>query len=408
MAHASRARGGRRRGILPFRLRRVERVATRALRGGICLLRAHHRVCIRGGGASERGVARAAWCRGRLRDAVHATLPRLQRARPGRLLSAAARWLFDGLRPERVTSGVWHLHLRHMGDSRRVRPRRARLYHLNTGRTARRYLLADARASVSSENGRSGSGVLTEAAATSVAPLVALFFAWSAWPSENLSGVHLASLAVAMALVHLLAYAIVANKALLSSSSSVAGASRGRQGNVSGQAYSGFFEVSALAGLLEDRSTETSRESYGEPSRESGISLALRYARTQAFAAFILLTLAVVFLLDGEALASALAVEGALLAYLVRPAESDDAVMKLAGRRLIAAKSWLLLAFAALYSLGAVAWRATNPFGATGTGGDAAYLPFLNGDTVSLLAVVASLFFVGRMGEGADASDRKS
>src|SRR5215203_6886180 len=193
-----------------------------------------------GGGASERGVARAAWCRGRLRDAVHATLPRLQRARPGRLLSAAARWLFDGLRPERVASGVWHLHLRHMGDSRRVRPRRARLYHLSiegvlpadtawsvsTGAligwltilfltSARRYLLADARASVSSENGRSGSGVLTEAAATSVAPLVALFFAWSAWPSENLSGVHLASLAVAMALVYLVAYAIVGNKTLL-------------------------------------------------------------------------------------------------------------------------------------------------------------------------------------------------
>src|SRR5215217_8385164 len=162
--------------------------------------------------------------------------------------------------------------------------------------SARRYLLADARASVSSENGRSGSGVLTEAAATSVAPLVALFFAWSAWPSENLSGVHLASLAVAMALVHLVAYAIVANKALLSSSSSVAGTSRGWQGNVSGQAYSGFFEVSALAGLLEDRSTETSRESYGEPSRESGI---LRYVRTQALAALVLLTLAVVFLLDG-------------------------------------------------------------------------------------------------------------
>src|SRR5215212_9694978 len=135
--------------------------------------------------------------------------------------------------------------------------------------SARRYLLADARASISSENGRSSSGVLMEAAATSVAPLVALFFAWSAWPSENLSGVHL---------------------------SSVAGASRGRQGNVSGQAYSEFFEVSALAGLLEDRSTETSRESYGEPSRESGI---LRYVRTQALAALVLLTLAVVFLLDG-------------------------------------------------------------------------------------------------------------
>jgi hypothetical protein len=66
---------------------------------------------------------------------------------------------------------------------------------------------------------------------------------------------------------------------------------------------------------------------------------------------------------------------------------------------LIAAKSCLLLAFAALYSLGTVAWRATDPFGATGTGGDAAYLPFLNGDAVSLLVVVASLFFVGRMGE---------
>src|SRR5215212_5922123 len=162
--------------------------------------------------------------------------------------------------------------------------------------SARRYLLADARASVSSENGRSGSGVLTEAAATSVAPLVALFFAWSAWPSENLSGVHLASLAVAMALIHLVVYAIVANKALLSSSSSVAGVSRERQGNGGGQAYGGFFEISALAGLLEDRSTETSRESYGEPSRESGI---LRYVRTQALAALVLLTLAVVFLLDG-------------------------------------------------------------------------------------------------------------
>ena len=80
--------------------------------------------------------------------------------------------------------------------------------------SARRYLLADARANVSSETGRSGSGVLTEAAATSVAPLVALFFAWRSWPSENLSGVELASLAVAMALVHLVAYAIVARKAL--------------------------------------------------------------------------------------------------------------------------------------------------------------------------------------------------
>jgi hypothetical protein len=173
---------------------------------------------------------------------------------------------------------------------------------------------------------------------------------------------------------------------------------------VSRQAYGRFFEVSALAGLLEDRSTETSRESYGEPTRESGISLALRYARTQAFAAIVLLTLAVVFLLDGAALASTLAVEGALLAYLVRPSESDDAVMRLAGRRLITAQSWLLLAFAALYSLVTVAWRATNPFGATGTGGHGTYLPFLNGDAVTLLAVVTSLFFVGRMGEGADAS----
>ena len=274
--------------------------------------------------------------------------------------------------------------------------------------SARRYLLADARASVSSENGRSGSGVLTEAAATSVAPLVALLFAWSAWPSENLSGVHLASLAVAMALIHLAAYAIVANKALLSSSSSVAranaGTPTGQRSDVSGQTYGGFFEASALAGFLDERSAETSRESYGEPSRESGITLALRYARAQAFAAVVLLTLAVVFLLDGAALASALAVEGALLAYLVRPSESEDVATRLAGRRLITAKSWLLLAFAALYSLGTVTWRATDPFGATGTGGDASYLPFLNGDAVSLLAVVASLFFVGRMGERADAA----
>ena len=116
-----------------------------------------------------------------------------------------------------------------------------------------------------------------------------------------------------------------------------------------------------------------------------------------------LLTLAVVFLLDGAALASALAVEGVLLAYLVRPSAGDDAASRLSGRRLITAKSWLLLTFAALYSLGTVAWRATDPFGATGAGGDAAYLPFLNGDAVSLL-VVASLFFVGRMGERADAS----
>ena len=266
--------------------------------------------------------------------------------------------------------------------------------------SARRYLLADARASVSSENGRSGSGVLTEAAATSVAPLVALLFAWSAWPSDNLSGVHLASLAVAMALVHLVAYAVVANKAI----HSVADASRGRRGNGGRQAYGGYFEPSVLAGLLEDRSTETSRGSRGEPSRESGISHTLRYARTQAFAALVLLTLAVVFLLDGAALASALAVEGALLAYLVRPSESDDAAMRLAGRRLITANSWLLLAYAALYSLVTVALRATDPFGATGTGDDAAYLPFLNGDAISVLAVVASLFFVGRMGEGAVAS----
>jgi hypothetical protein len=270
--------------------------------------------------------------------------------------------------------------------------------------SARRYLLANARASLSSENGRSGGGVLTEAAATSVAPLVALFLAWSAWPSENLSGVHLASLAVAMALVHLAAYAIVANKAISSPSSSVGRASGGRQGNGGRQPYGGYFEASALAGLLEERASETSRESYGEPSRESGISLALRYARTQAFAAAVLLTLAVMFLLDGVALASALAVEGALLAYLVRPSESDRAVMRLAGRRLIAVMSWLLLAYAALHSLITVAWRATNPFGTRGMGGDAAYLPFLNGDAVALLGVVASLFFVGRLGEGADAS----
>jgi hypothetical protein len=276
--------------------------------------------------------------------------------------------------------------------------------------SARRYLLEDARArarasvavSISSENG--GSGVLTEAAATSVGPLVALLFAWSAWPSDNLSGVHLASLAVAMALVHLVAYAVVASKALLSSSSSVAGTSRGRQGNGGGQAYGGFFEAPALAGLLEDRSADTSHESNGEHSWESSIALALRYARTQAFAGVVLLTLAVVFLLDGAALASALAVEGALLAYLVRPSAGGDTAPRLSGRRLITAKSWLLLTFAALYSLGTVAWRATDPFGATGAGGDAAYLPFLNSDVVSLLVVVASLFFVGRMGEGANAS----
>jgi hypothetical protein len=269
--------------------------------------------------------------------------------------------------------------------------------------SARRYLLADARASVSPENRRGGSGVMTEAAATSVAPLVALFFAWSSWPSEDLTDVHLASLAVAMAIVHLAAYAVVANKAIRSPISSVAGVSRGRRGNGGRQAHGGYFEASALAGLLEDRSAETSRESDGEPSRESGISLALRYARTQAFAAAVLLTLAVVFLLDGVALASALAVEGALLAYLMRPSESDGTVMRLAGRRLITVMSWLLLAYAALYSLVTVAWRAINPFGATVTGGDTAYLPFLNGDAVSLLVVVASLFFVCRMGEGADA-----
>jgi hypothetical protein len=88
----------------------------------------------------------------------------------------------------------------------------------------------------------------------------------------------------------------------------------------------------------------------------------------------------------------------------VRPSQSEDAVVRLAGRRLIAVMSWLLLAYAALYSLVTVAWRATDPFGATGMGGDAAYLPFLNGDAVSLLVVVASLFFVGRMGEGAGPS----
>ena len=223
--------------------------------------------------------------------------------------------------------------------------------------SARRYLLANAGASatvsVTSENG--GGGVLTEAAATSVAPLVALLFAWSAWTPESISGVHLASLAVAMALVHLAAYAVVANKALLSSSSSFAGASRRQRGNGGGQAYGGFFEASALAGLLEERSADTSHESNGETSRESSIALALRYARTQAFAAVVLLTLAVVFLLDGAALASALAVEGALLAYLVRPSAGDDTAPRLSGRRLITAKSWLLLTFAALYSLGSVA-----------------------------------------------------
>ncbi|CAN5837253.1 hypothetical protein BH18ACT11_BH18ACT11_03400 [soil metagenome] len=268
--------------------------------------------------------------------------------------------------------------------------------------TARRYLLAGARASasamtgvtvsVSAENGRGGSGVLTEAAATSVAPLVALVFVWSAWPSEALSGVHLASLAVAMSLVHFAAYAVVAR------------APRRQQGNGGEQAYGGFFEASALGGLLEDRTVETSHEAYAAFSRESSISVALRYARAQAFVTVVLLTLAVVFLLDGVVLASALAVEGALLAYLVRPSEGDDATMRLAGRRLISAKSWLLLAFAALYSLGTVAWRAANPFGMKDMSTDTPYLPFLNGDAVSLLVVVASLFFVGRMGESADAS----
>ena len=132
------ARGRRCRGILSFRLRCVERVATRALRGGVCLLRAHHRVRVRGGGAPERGVARAARRHGRLRDAFHATLPRLQRAGPGRLLAATARWLFDGLRFERMAFGLWHRHLRHLGDSHRVRPRHAHLCHLYRGRTAHR------------------------------------------------------------------------------------------------------------------------------------------------------------------------------------------------------------------------------------------------------------------------------
>jgi uncharacterized membrane protein len=243
--------------------------------------------------------------------------------------------------------------------------------------SARRYLLAGTRASAtasdSAGNGGGRTGVLTEAAATSVAPLVALLFVWSAWPSETLSGVDLAALAGAMALVHLVAYAVVANRAL---PSSVAGASRG------------FFEASALRGLLEDRPAES--------------STALRYARAQAFAAAVLLTLAVVFLLDGAALASALAVEGALLAYLVRPSVGGETAPRLSGRRLISAQSWLLLTFAALYSLGTVAWRATDPFGVTG--GEDAYLPFLNGDALSLLVVVASLFFVCRLGDRAGAS----
>jgi uncharacterized membrane protein len=254
--------------------------------------------------------------------------------------------------------------------------------------SVRRYLLAGARASAtvsdSSEDGSGRAGVLMEAATTSVAPLVALLLVWSAWPSENLSGVDLASLAVTMALVHLVAYAVVANRAL---SSSVAGASRGQRGNGE-RAYGEFFEASALTGLLEDRLAES--------------SIALRYARAQAFAAVVLLTLAVVFLLDGAALAGALAVEGALLAYLVRPSAGGDTAPRLSGRRLITAKSWLLLTFVALYSLGTVAWRVTDPFGVTG--GEDAYLPFLNGDAASLLVVVASLFFVGRIGERADAS----
>ena len=245
--------------------------------------------------------------------------------------------------------------------------------------SARRYLLASATVSAASANGGGRTGVLTEAAATSFAPLVALLLVWSAWPSGTVSGVDLASLAVAMALIHFIAYAVVANRAL---SSSFAGASGGRQGN------GGFFEASALAGLLEGGPAES--------------TIALRYARAQAFAAVVLLTLAVVFLLDGAALASALAVEGALLAYLVRPSVGGETAPRLSGRRLITAKSWLLLMFAALYSLGTVVWRAIDPFGVTD--GEDAYLPFLNGDAVSLLVVVASLFFVGRLGERADAS----
>ncbi len=245
--------------------------------------------------------------------------------------------------------------------------------------SARRYLLASATVSVASANGGGRTGVLTEAAATSVAPLVALLLVWSAWPSGTVSGVDLASLAVAMALVHFIAYAVVANRAL---SSSFAGASGGRQGN------GGFFEASVLTGLLEGGPAES--------------TIALRYARAQTFAAVMLLTLAVVFLLDGAALASALAVEGALLAYLVRPSVGGETAPRLSGRRLITAKSWLLLMFAALYSLGTVVWGAIDPFGVTD--GEDAYLPFLNGDAVSLLVVVASLFFVGRLGERADAS----
>ena len=68
------------------------------------------------------------------------------------------------------------------------------------------------------------------------------------------------------------------------------------------------------------------------------------------------------------------------------------------------AASWTTCAVFMRWRLVTVAWRATNPFGATGTDGHGTYLPFLNGDAVSLLAVVASLFFVARMGEEADAS----
>ena len=251
--------------------------------------------------------------------------------------------------------------------------------------SARRYVLAGTRAGVTasgaSETGRRRTGVLTEAAATSVAPMVALLFVWSAWPSGTFSDVDLASLAVAMALVHLVAYAVVANRAL---SAPVVDASGGQLGN-----GGGFFEASVLGGLLEDRPAEIRT------------AFALRYARAQAFAAAVLLTLAVVFLLDGEALASALAVEGALLAYLVRPAGGGETAPRLSGRRLITAKSWLLLTFAALYSLGTVAWRAIDPFDVAV--GEDPYLPFLNGDAVSLLVVVASLLFVGRIGVRADA-----
>src|SRR5918994_1870758 len=123
------ARGRWCRVFLPLRFRRVERVAPRALRGGVYLLRARHRVRVRGGGAPERGVARAVGCRGWLRDAVHAALPRLQRTCPGRLLPATARWLFDGLRLQRVAFGVRWRHSRYVGDSRHVRHRSAHIYH---------------------------------------------------------------------------------------------------------------------------------------------------------------------------------------------------------------------------------------------------------------------------------------